>query len=328
MTAPILETRDIHCHFRVSAGFMKRKRPLYAVNGVSLQLWPGESVGLVGESGCGKTTLAMMLLGLIAPSVGEVRLQGEPLARLDQRSISRRVQPIFQDPYSSLNPRKTVEDIVSLPLRIHRLDTPQGRRRKVEEMMERVGLPRGYLGSLPNELSGGQRQRVAIARALVMPPEVVICDEPTAALDGSVQSQILNLLLDLQRELNLTYLLISHNLAVVEHMAKRVAVMYLGRIMETAPTEALFTRPAHPYTAALLDAIPRPDPRVRNRSRIRLSGEVPSPQNPPSGCPFHPRCAHAHDRCRNELPTMEEVASGHRVRCHLWQELDLKGARF
>ena len=317
MTVPILETRDIHCHFRVSAGFMKRKRPLYAVNGVSLELWPGESVGLVGESGCGKTTLAMMLLGLIHPTAGEVRLQGEPVARLDQRSISRRVQPIFQDPYSSLNPRKTVEDIVSLPLRTHRLDTPEGRRRKVEEMMELVGLPGHYLSSLPNQLSGGQRQRVAIARALVMRPEVVICDEPTSALDVSVQSQILNLLLDLQRELNLTYLLISHNLAVVEHMAKRVAVMYLGRIVEETETAHLFSRQFHPYTQALLASVLTPEPGL-GIPDTQLGVAYPNPLDPPSGCTFHPRCAHASAICSMKAPAAVAHGPTPLVECHLY----------
>ena len=317
MTVPILETRDIHCHFRVSAGFMKRKRPLHAVNGVSLELWPGESVGLVGESGCGKTTLAMMLLGLIPPTVGEVRLRGEPIARLDQRSISRRVQPIFQDPYSSLNPRKTVEDIVSLPLRIHRSDTPEGRRRKAEEMMELVGLPRRYLSSLPNQLSGGQRQRVAIARALVMRPEVVICDEPTSALDVSVQSQILNLLLDLQQELNLTYLLISHNLAVVEHMAKRVAVMYLGRIVEETETPHLFRRQFHPYTQALLASVLTPEPGL-GVPDTQLGVAYPDPLDPPTGCTFHPRCAHATSICSTTAPVAVAHGPTPLVECHLY----------
>ena len=317
MTAPILETRDIHCHFRVSTGFMKRKRPLYAVNGVSLRLWPGESVALVGESGCGKTTLAMMLLGLISPTAGDVRLQGEPITQLDQRSISRRVQPIFQDPYSSLNPRKTVEDIVSLPLRIHRLGTPEGRRRKVEEMMELVGLPRGYLSSLPNQLSGGQRQRVAIARALVMRPEIVICDEPTSALDVSVQSQILNLLLDLQRELNLTYLLISHNLAVVEHMAKRVAVMYLGRIVEETETPHLFSRQFHPYTQALLASVLTPEPGL-GVPDTQLGVAYPNPLDLPSGCTFHPRCAHASAICSTMAPAAVAHGPTPLVECHLY----------
>ena len=317
VNAPIIEARDLHCVFRVSTGFMRPKRPLRAVNGVDLRLGKGESLGLVGESGCGKTTIAMMLLGLMNPSSGEVTMDGEPMAGLDQREISRRIQPIFQDPYSSLNPRKTVGEIISLPLRAHKLGGPSEWRTRVAEIMDLVGLSRRYTDNLPNQLSGGQRQRVAIARALVMRPEVVICDEPTSSLDVSVQSQILNLLLDLQRELGLTYLLISHNLAVVEHMATRVAVMYLGRIVEEALTEELFRNPRHPYTQALLASVLTPEPGL-GIPDTHLGAAFPNPIEPPSGCTFHPRCPHVMPVCSAQAPIPVAHESTTLVECHLY----------
>ena len=319
VNAPILEARELHCVFGVSDGFMRPKRPLRAVNGVDLRLGKGESLGLVGESGCGKTTVAMMLLGLINPSGGQVTMDGEPMAGLDQRDISRRIQPIFQDPYSSLNPRKTVAEIISLPLRVHKLGGPAEWRTRVAEIMDLVGLSRRYANNLPNQLSGGQRQRVAIARALVMRPDVVICDEPTSALDVSVQSQILNLLLDLQRELGLTYLLISHNLAVVEHMATRVAVMYLGRIVEEALTEELFRNPRHPYTQALLASVLTPEPGL-GVPDTHLGAAFPNPIEPPSGCTFHPRCPHVMPACSVEAPTPVPHESTTLVECHLYSD--------
>jgi peptide/nickel transport system ATP-binding protein len=323
---PILETRDVHCTFMVSAGFMRPKRPLHAVKGVSLRLAKGESLGLVGESGCGKTTLAMILLGLTRPTAGRVRIDGEEIGGLRQRAIARRIQPIFQDPYSSLNPRRTIADIVALPLKVHKLGGRAEWRRRVDEMMDLVGLSRRYRDVYPSQLSGGQRQRVAIARALIMRPEVVICDEPTSALDVSVQSQILNLLSDLQRDLGLTYLLISHNLAVVEHMAARVAVMYLGRIVEEADTDTLFRQPRHPYTQALLASVLTPEPGL-GVPDTHLGASFPNPIEPPAGCSFHPRCPHVMPHCSKEAPRPHEVGATLRVECHLFAEEPAAPAR-
>ncbi len=316
-TEPLLETVDVHRQFAVSAGMFRGKRTLHAVNGVSLELRRGEVLGLVGESGCGKSTLGRMLLGLMPTSAGEIRLEGRSLAGTDARAVARRVQPIFQDPYSSLNPRKTVGTIVGLPLEVHGIE-PDGRarRRRVQETMERVGLPPRFFHSYPNQLSGGQRQRVAIARALVMRPEILICDEPTSALDVSVQSQILNLLEDMRREFDLTYLLISHNLAVVEHIATRVAVMYLGRIVEEADTATLFRAPRHPYTRALLASVLTPEPGL-GVPDTHLGVSYPNPMEPPPGCTFHPRCSEAMPACRERAPAALGDALG-RVECHLY----------
>jgi peptide/nickel transport system ATP-binding protein len=315
-TRPILETRDVACRFMVGAGVFRAKRPLHAVNGVSLALAKGEVLGLVGESGCGKSTLAKLLLGLVPPTGGEILVESENIAGLDRIAIARRIQPIFQDPYSSLNPRKTIGAIIALPLRVHRVGDAAQWRHQVEEMMDLVGLARRFYGLYPNQLSGGQRQRVAIARALIMKPEVVICDEPTSALDVSVQSQILNLLQDLRSELGLTYLLISHNLAVVEHMATRVAVMYLGRIVEQAETATLFAAPRHPYTQALLASVLTPEPGL-GLPDIGLGTSFPNPLEPPTGCAFHPRCPQAMAICRGTAPPPVADASGD-VECHLY----------
>ncbi|MEL0112861.1 MAG: ATP-binding cassette domain-containing protein, partial [Rickettsiales bacterium] len=248
MSGPVIEARGVTKTFSIRQGMFKPKRPLHAVNGVTLKIDKGDVLGLVGESGCGKTTMAKMILGLEKPTEGEILIDGESLAGLDRIAVARRVQPIFQDPYSSLNPRKSIGSIISLPLRIHKVGDPNDWRKRVEEMMELVGLPPRLYQNYPSQLSGGQRQRVAIARALIMRPEVVICDEPTSALDVSVQAQILNELLDLRKELDLTYLLITHNLAVVEHIATKVAVMYLGRVVEAADARTVFSSPQHPYT--------------------------------------------------------------------------------
>jgi peptide/nickel transport system ATP-binding protein len=319
MTSSLLELIDVRRQFAVSAGLFRGKRTLHAVNGVSLALRRGEVLGLVGESGCGKSTLGRMLLGLLAPSAGEIRLEGRPLAAFGTREVARRVQPIFQDPYSSLNPRKTVGAIVGLPLEVHGIEPDAGARRKrVHATMERVGLPARFFHSYPNQLSGGQRQRVAIARALVMRPEIIICDEPTSALDVSVQSQILNLLEDMRREFDLTYLLISHNLAVVEHIATRVAVMYLGRIVEEADTAALFRAPRHPYTRALLASVLTPEPGL-GVPDTHLGVTYPNPIDPPPGCTFHPRCAEAMPACSARAPAAVSDALG-RVECHLYRD--------
>jgi peptide/nickel transport system ATP-binding protein len=297
-----------------------RPEVVQAVDGVSFSVSQGEVVGLVGESGCGKSTLARMILGLEPPSAGKILFDGKPLSSFPRRELARRVQPIFQDPYSSLNPRKTVGAIVSLPLQVHRIGTAREREQWTRDMLERVGLPGRYYRSYPGQLSGGQRQRVAIARALGIRPELVICDEPTSALDVSVQSQILNLLQSLQKDFGLTYLLISHNLAVVHHMADRVGVMYLGRIVEEAPAASLFAQPRHPYTEALLKSALTPEPGL-GLPDTQLGAGFPNPLEPPSGCTFHPRCPHAFGPCAAVAPKpiadRREKEGGH-VKCHLY----------
>ncbi|POP78569.1 ABC transporter ATP-binding protein [Pseudomonas syringae] len=310
-----LELCDIRREFSISRGFFKPNATLKAVDGVSLRLLRGETLGLVGESGCGKSTLAKMLLGLLAPSSGDVLVNGKHLAGTDRKEMARRIQPIFQDPYSSLNPRKTLREIVTLPLIVHGIGTAAERRQRAEAMMDVVGLPKRVIDSYPSQLSGGQRQRVAIARALVMRPDVLICDEPTSALDVSVQAQILNLLQELKQEFGLTYLLISHNLAVIEHLADRVAVMYLGRIVEERSRESLFARPGHPYTQALLDSVLTPDPHL-GIPDLGLHGTFPNPMSPPSGCAFHPRCPACMPVCKEKAPAIGRMEGG-TVRCHL-----------
>lgn len=315
-TTPALETDRVNCTFYVRQGMLRGSKPLIAVDDVSLKIPKGQVVGLVGESGCGKSTLANILLGLQGATAGEVRYDGISANKFSRKEIAQRIQPIFQDPYSSLNPTKTIHSIISLPLRIHRIGNSAEWDRKVRDMLDLVGLPARVAGSYPSQLSGGQRQRVAIARALIMRPEVVICDEPTSALDVSVQSQILNLLQDLKDELGLTYVLISHNLAVVEHMADRVAVMYLGRIVEEADAETLFANPRHPYTKALLESVLTPDPSM-GIPDTHLGTVFPNPIDPPSGCHFHPRCAQCVEKCKLVAP--EPVRdSANFVECHLY----------
>jgi peptide/nickel transport system ATP-binding protein len=286
------------------------------VDSVDLAIERGEVLAIVGESGCGKTTLARMLLGLLPPTSGDILFAGKPIHDTGRAEIARRVQPVFQDPYSSLNPRKPLASIIGLPLEVHRIGTREERRRRVAELMELVGLPRRFLFAYPSQLSGGQRQRVAIARALAMKPEIVICDEPTSALDVSVQAQILNLLQELRRELNLTLVLVSHNLAVVEHMADRVAVMYLGRVIELGPTAQIFERPRHPYTQTLLDSVLTPDTH-RGLPDLALGPGFPNPMDPPPGCAFHPRCPKAMPICSQTRPaaTLDGDAM---VECHLY----------
>jgi peptide/nickel transport system ATP-binding protein len=315
MTA-LLEMRGIARSFQVRQGLFAPTRILRAVDGVDLDVHRGEVVGIVGESGCGKSTLARIMLGLLPPSAGTIRLEGRDVAAMGRRALARRIQPVFQDPYSSLNPRRRISAIVSLPLEVQGIGTASERRARAIEMLERVGLPRRMADNYPSQLSGGQRQRVAIARALVSRPEIVVCDEPTSALDVSVQSQILNLLMDLRRDFGLTYVFISHNLAVVEHIASRVAVMYLGRIVEEAETRELFARPRHPYTQALLTSVLTPEP-GRGVPDAGLGTVSPDPLNPPPGCRFHPRCPKRFAPCDSVDPALVPHGPA-AVACHLY----------
>lgn len=319
---PFVEVRDACCWFDVSGPWLERvfkRRPrvqLKAVNGVSFTIHKGETLALVGESGCGKSTVARLLVGLYQPTRGEILFDGQPLTRLqtrEGRQLRQRLQMIFQDPYASLNPRWRVGRIIGEPLKVHGAHDRAEMDARVDSLLEQVGLSASDRERYPHQFSGGQRQRISIARALAARPEFLVCDEPTSALDVSVQAQVLNLMKRLQRELGLTYLFISHNLAVVHHMADRIAVMYLGRIVELAPRDALFERPQHPYTRMLISAIP--DPSGKGKRRVPVAGEVPNPLNPPSGCPFHPRCPHARNICRNEMPAILRAGQTE-VACH------------
>jgi peptide/nickel transport system ATP-binding protein len=314
MTAPLLEIRGVARRFSVRRGFFAPRRTLHAVAGVSLTLPRGEVLGLVGESGCGKSTLARIVLGLDTPSEGEVLVDGRPVAALHRLERSRLVQPVFQDPYSSLNPRRSVEAIVTQPLVVHGEGTPAERRDRVAEMLALVGLAPRHGAAFPSQLSGGQRQRVAIARALILRPALVVCDEATSALDVSVQAQILNLLTELRARLGLSYLFISHNLAVVQLVASRVAVMYLGRVVEEGDPDTVLGAPWHPYTRALLTSVLPPRP-GRGVPDAHLAGSFPNPLDPPAGCAFHPRCPLAVARCAVEAPPPGAVG-GHRASCH------------
>jgi oligopeptide transport system ATP-binding protein len=319
---PLVAVSGLKMHFPLYAGVLRRAAgAIKAVDDVSFDVHPGETLGLVGESGCGKSTTGRAILRLYEPTAGEIRLEGQDIARLDGaalRALRPKMQMIFQDPQASLNPRMTVGSSIAEPLDEHaRLDR-KARRARVFELMDAVGLARGFANRYPHEFSGGQRQRIGIARALALNPKFIVCDEPIAALDVSIQAQVVNLLEDLQEAFGLTYLFISHDLSMVRHIATRVAVMYLGRMMEIAPREALYAAPLHPYTRALISAVPSPDPEIEaRRERIILTGDVPSPANPPPGCVFCTRCPEAVPRCREEVPALREVAPGRRVACHL-----------
>jgi oligopeptide/dipeptide ABC transporter ATP-binding protein len=324
--APLVEVRDVRKHYPLGAGLFGRARAwVRAVDGVSLAVRPGETLGLVGESGCGKSTLGRLMLRLIEPSGGDVRFAGRSLLDLDARelrALRREMQIVFQDPYGSLNPRMRVGEIVGEGLVIHRLGTRAERQARIGEMLELVGLSPDAARRYPHEFSGGQRQRIGIARALAVRPRFVVADEAVSALDVSIQAQVLNLLQDLRERLGLTMLFVAHDLRIIEHVSDRVAVMYLGRIVELAPRDEIYRNPRHPYTRALLSAVPVPDPRSRS-SRTRegtmvTGGDVPSPLRPPPGCAFHPRCPYAEDACRRVTPPLVVGRGGHAVACHVF----------
>ena len=320
----LIDVRDLRMYFPVSKGviFQSRVGEVKAVDGVSLQIMRGETLGLVGESGCGKTTIGRCILQVIKPTSGEVRFRGQDLTQLSGKAIRplrRELQVIFQDPYGSLNPRMTVGSIVEEPLVIHKTGDRNERKSTVRELFEVVGLNPSMMDRYPHEFSGGQRQRIGIARALAVNPSFIVCDEPVSALDVSIQAQVINLLRSLQERFDLTYLFISHDLSVVRHISDRVAVMYLGKIVEITGRDELYRDPKHPYTRALLSAVPIPDPVVEaTRERIILTGDVPSPIDPPKGCSFHPRCPFAMDVCREVTPPLKLTSMGHSVACHLY----------
>ena len=329
---PLLEIRDLKKHFPIVRGFFNKVvGQVRAVDGISFSLYQGECLGLVGESGSGKTTVGRTILRAYDPTSGEIHfhLNGEeidiahaPENRL--KELRRHMQMIFQDPYASLNPRMSIFEIISEPLLIHGVNDRIEREDQVRRLMEQVGLNPQHLRRYPHAFSGGQRQRIGVARALALRPQLIIADEPVSALDVSVQAQILNLLQKLRRDLGLTYLFIAHDLSVIRHIADRVAVMYLGKIVEIAPVDRLFAHPSHPYTEALLAAVPAPNPLIR-KAPLLLTGEVADPANPPPGCPFHTRCRYATSTCQHQVPNLRETTTGHLVSCHLSEELDLQG---
>jgi oligopeptide transport system ATP-binding protein len=327
MAQPLLQVKNLKKYFPIKGGILsKTVGHVQAVDDISFDLYPGETVGLVGESGCGKSTAARTILRLIEPTGGEVFFEGQDILKLGKkpmRALRRQMQIIFQDPYASLNPRMTVASIVGEPLEIHKIAKGRAKEERVANILEKVGLRPEHMRRYPHEFSGGQRQRIGIARALALNPKLIIGDEPVSALDVSIQAQVINLLEDLQREFNLTYLIIAHDLSVVEHISDRVAVMYLGKIVELATDRELYENPSHPYTEALLSAVPRPDPSIK-KQRIILPGDVPSPINPPSGCRFHTRCLYAKADCKTVEPALQDIGGGHYVACHYWKEVQAK----
>ncbi|HVY69889.1 MAG TPA: dipeptide ABC transporter ATP-binding protein [Verrucomicrobiae bacterium] len=317
----LLEVQNLKVHFPVERGLLRRSQAVVrAVDGLSLTIAPGETLGLVGESGCGKSTLGRAIVRLVDPTAGSIRFEDEDISRLTGEALRakrRRIQMIFQDPYGSLNPRLPVEEIIGEALDIHQLAPGHAARQaRVQDLLRSVGLDAAHARRYPREFSGGQRQRIGIARALAVEPRLIVCDEPVSALDVSVQAQVINLLSDLQHERGIAYLFIAHDLAVVEHISQRIAVMYLGKIVETGPAKEICRSPKHPYTQALLSAVPVVDPDSK-RQRIQLAGELPSPINPPSGCPFHPRCPVAIARCKTEVPLLRTFETSREAACHL-----------
>ncbi|MEA3358152.1 MAG: dipeptide ABC transporter ATP-binding protein [Thermodesulfobacteriota bacterium] len=321
MLEPLLKVENLEVHFPIKKGLLSRTVGyVYAVDGVSLTLEKGETIGLVGESGCGKTTTGLAVLRLVEPSGGNVVFKGENISRMGKkelRSLKKEMQIIFQDPYSSLNPRMTVNQIIGDPMDIHKMYQGSEKNERISYLLDKVGLTPEQGRRYPHEFSGGQRQRIGIARALALNPQFIIADEPVSALDVSIQAQIINLLIDLQSEFDLSYMIIAHDLAVVEHICDRIAVMYLGNVMEMASYENIYLNPMHPYTKALLSAIPVPDPGAK-KNRVILKGDVPSPINPPNGCPFHPRCANKLEICDKEKPALKNIGGDHYVACFLY----------
>ena len=318
----LVEVNDLKQYFPIKTGFGKTI-PLKAVDGVSFAIKPGETLGLVGESGCGKTTVGRSLLQLYKPTGGDVIFKGEKVTDKNIKSLRKEMQMVFQDPYSSLNPRMTVEDIIGEPLDVHKLYSSKAERRdKILELMDLVGLNAEHATRYAHEFSGGQRQRIGIARALAVNPSFIVCDEPVSALDVSIQAQVINMFDELQDQMGLTYLFIAHDLLVVRHISDRIAVMYLGKMVELADAREIYDHPLHPYTKCLMSAVPLPDPKAaRENKRIVLSGDIPSPLNAPSGCPFRTRCPYASEECAASMPEFKEVQSGHYVACHRLNEI-------